>query len=112
MADAQQHQFCCGMPCLQATVEMFGSQAAGSAIHSSDMDLVVLNLAQPPPAGGGYPKAERPRVKTAYCPYKPRSNVISPMSAQVKLDITLTVVKASLFQPIDEQDYAPPAVVG
>lgn len=44
-------------------MELFGSQVSGSAIHSSDMDVVVLNLATPPLGGHGYPKAQRPRVR-------------------------------------------------
>eukprot|EP00873_Tetraselmis_striata_P013608 jgi/Tetstr1/433872/TSEL_023052.t1 len=44
----------------QAQVQLFGSLPAGMALHNSDMDIVVLNLARP--AVQGYPKGERPRV--------------------------------------------------
>lgn len=58
-------------------MQLFGSLPAGMALHNSDMDIVVLNLARP--AVQGYPKGERPRVRSsrartppaAACPVPP-----------------------------------------
>jgi predicted nucleotidyltransferase len=50
----------------QADVQLFGSLPAGLAVHCSDMDIVVLNLAKP--AVSGFSKSERPRVMSKIPP--------------------------------------------